>query len=132
MASKDVVPTDVDETQIVGYNPDDFEWTTVHTEQGDQITFDTIGDTLVAEWLGSEVIEFEDPRKPGETQAFTQLAFMLPGDNPAYVNAGADLLTAFKGLEAPLFVRIQYLKDVDTGQPTPMKSFRVDAAPKRR
>jgi hypothetical protein len=131
-ATQEVAQT---ETQVVGFDADGIEWQTVHTEQPDQITFDTIGDTLVAIYLGQQVIEFENKRVPGDgpsggqMQEFTQLMFMLPGNNPAVVNAGYDLLVAFKNVPTNRLVRVQYLKDVDVDQQSPMKSYRVDVAP---
>ena len=127
--AKEVAPV-VTEAQIVGYTDvNDYEWETVHTEQADQITFDTIGDTLVAVYLGQEVIHFEvEDRQTGELlpRQFTQLKFMLPGNNPAAVNAGYDLLQAFKSVPTNHMVRVAYLKDVDVDQQSPMKSYRVD------
>ena len=131
-ATQEVAQT---ETQVVGFDTEGIEWQTVHTEQPDQITFDTIGDTLVAIYLGQQVIEFENKRVPGDgpsggqMQEFTQLMFMLPGNNPAVVNAGYDLLVAFKNVPTNRLVRVQYLKDVDVDQQSPMKSYRVDVAP---
>lgn len=130
--AKDVEP--INEAQIVGYDADAFEWETVHVEQADQITFDTIGDTLIALYLGQEIITFENLKLKGDgpsggtMQSFIQLKFMLPGDVPAVVNAGYDLVQAFKGIPEQHIVRVQYLKDVDVDQQSPMKSYRVDAA----
>lgn len=130
MASKDVA---VPAPQTVGFTDTaGIQWETVHTEQPDQITFDTIGDTLVAIYLGQQVIDFEvEDKKTGEKtpESFTQLMFMLPGDNPAVVNAGYDLLVAFKNVPTNRLVRVSYLKDVDVNQQSPMKSYRVDVAP---
>jgi hypothetical protein len=118
--------------QVVGFSDEGFEWETVHTEQADQITFDAIGDTLVAIYLGQELIEFEDKRTSGDgptggvMRDFVQLKFLLPGNNPAAVNAGYDLLQAFKSIPTNHMVRVTYLKDVDVDQQSPMKSYRVD------
>jgi hypothetical protein len=122
--AKDVEPVNAPVT--VGYSDDAFEWETVHVEQADQITFDTIGDTLIALYLGQEKIEFDNSK--GEPQSFTQLKFMLPGNVPSVVNAGYDLVQAFKGIPPQSMVRVQYLKDVDVDQASPMKSYRVDSA----
>jgi hypothetical protein len=124
----EVAPTTT-EAQVVGFTDAEFEWENVHLEQPDQITFDTIGDTLIAIYLGQEVIEFEvEDRATGEKlpRSFTQLRFLLPGNNPAVVNAGYDLLQAFKSVPANHMVRVAYMKDVDVDQQSPMKSYRVD------
>lgn len=128
--AKDVAP--VDAPQTVGFTDlDNVQWENVHTEQPDQITFDTIGDCLVAIYLGQEVINFEVTDKEGEVhpKSFTQLRFMLPGDNPAVVNAGYDLLVAYKDVPRYHLTRTQFLKEVDVGQQSPMKSYRVDVGP---
>lgn len=128
-SAKDVA---VPAPQTVGFSDtENVQWETVHVEQPDQITFDTIGDTLVAIYLGQQVINFEtEDKKTWEItpQSFTQLMFMLPGDNPAVVNAGYDLLVAFKEVPTNRLVRVAYLKDVDVNQASPMKSYRVDVA----
>lgn len=132
MASKDVEKA-VEAPQVVGYTDlENVQWENVHTEQPDQITFDTIGDTLIAIYLGQTVIQFEvEDKKTGEKvpQEFTQLRFMLPGNNPAVVNAGYDLLVAYKNVPVNHLTRTQYLKDVDVDQQSPMKSYRVDIGP---
>lgn len=115
--------------QVIGFNEADFEWENVHTEQPDQLSFDEIGDTLIAVYLGQSVIEFAD-KKNGELKQFTQLRFLLPGNNSAVVNAGYDLLKAFEHIPVNHMTRTQYLKSVDVGQNDPMKSYRVDIGPK--
>lgn len=110
----------------VGYNPADFEWETAHTEAGDQIQFDKIGDDFVGEYQGSEVIEFTD--KDGEPQSFTQLHFRVR-DHLYDINAGYELRQAFEKIEPGTVCRVQYIKDVRiSGQQSPMKSFRVETA----
>ena len=129
VASKDVEKAVVDAPVTVGFDDTQFEWTNVHVESPDQITFDTIGDTLVAVYLGMSVITYLD-KKTGAEEKFTQLRFMLPGDNPAVVNAGYDLLQAYKDVPEGHLTRTQYLKDVDVDQQSPMKSYRVDVGPR--
>jgi hypothetical protein len=113
--------------EITGYDPDQFVWETVHTEAADVLAFETIGDTLVAEYLGQEIINFEDKRT-GDPESFVQLHFKLPNNELVNINAGYDLVQAFKGVAPNTMVRVQYLKAVDVGQQSPMKSYRVDQA----
>lgn len=130
MASKEVEQI---APQVVGFvDLDNVQWENVHTELPDQITFDQIGDTLIAIYLGQSVIQFDrEDKKTGEiiSHEFTQLRFMLPGNNPAVVNAGYDLLVAYKKIPVNHLTRTQYLKDVDVDQQSPMKSYRVDVGP---
>jgi hypothetical protein len=129
-SAKDV---EVTAPQTVGFTDlDNVQWKNVHTEQPDQITFDTIGDTLIAVYLGRSVIRYtEVDKKTGEEipREFTQLRFMLPGNNPAVVNGGWDLLKAYEDVPENHLTRTQYLKDVDVDQQSPMKSYRVDVGP---
>jgi len=118
----------VNAPDTVGYSADEFEFETVHTEAPDQIVFDTIGDTYIGKYLGQEVIEFET--KKGTTESFTQLKFLDPQGGKV-LNAGYDLLQAFKGIQEQSIVRIQLMKFVDVDQESPMKSYRVDVAKAR-
>lgn len=131
MASKEVTP--VDAPQVVGYTDlENVQWKNIHTEQPDQITFDTIGDTLIAVYLGKSLIKYEETdKKSGERteHEFWQLRFMLPGSNVAVVNAGWDLLKAYEDVPENHLTRTQYLKNVDVDQQSPMKSYRVDIGP---
>lgn len=127
MASKEVAKADMTEAQVVGYNPDDFEWETVHTEAPNQVTLDTIGDTFIGEYLGPEVIKFID--KDGEPAQFTQLRYRVH-DEIFVINAGYDLLQAYKDVPKGTITRTQLRVLVDVGQPSPMKSYRVDWAKK--
>lgn len=113
----------------VGYDPSQFEFTTVHEEAGDQIVFDTIGDEYIGEYMGPEVIEFTN--KKGEDESFTQLKFRDP-HGVKVVNAGYELRKAFEKIEPGTITRVKYVKDVRiSGQESPMKSFRVDEATRR-
>lgn len=109
----------------VGMDESQFEWENVHEESPDQIVFTEIGDTYIGEYLGQEVIDFTD-KKTGEADSFTQLRFRDP-EGLKVINAGYELLSAFKGIEPGTPVRVRYAKNVDVGQASPMKSYRVDA-----
>jgi len=129
--------------QTLGLPEADYEFDTVHSEAPDQVTFDELNDTFVAEWLGHEIITFENKRKSGDgpnggtMESFTQLKFRVL-DQHYVINAGYDLLKAFiditpDGMWTYLIpvksiVRIQLMTLVDVGQNDPMKSYRVDVA----
>lgn len=113
--------------QTIGYDESEFEWENIHEESPDQIVFDTPGDKVIAQYLGWETIEFDDNK--GEHREFVQHKLRLP-DGPAVLNGGYELddtLCKLDGL--PRTVRITLVKFVDTGQASPMKSYRVDVAP---
>jgi hypothetical protein len=125
--AKDVEP--VNEAAVVGYTDQDFEWELVKEEAPDQITFDTIGDTLVALYQGMENVTFTQKNRDGteEERTFWVLKFRLPS-GPATVNGGYELVEAYKDIAPNTMTRTQLIKLVDVGQASPMKSYRIDQA----
>lgn len=117
------------EAQVVGYTDQEFEWDLVKEESPDQITFDTIGDTLIALYQGMDLITFTEKKKDGteEDREFWQLRFRLP-TGPAVVNGGYELVEAYKDVAPNTMTRTQLVKFVDVGQQSPMKSYRIDQA----
>lgn len=102
-------------------NWENVEWQTVVQESGDQIIFDTLGDVFIGLFTGKQVAN-----KDGEP--FTILTFTGADAKPYQTNAGWKLESAFEDIDAGEIVRITYVKDVDTGQASPMKDFRIDVA----
>jgi hypothetical protein len=125
MAGKEVVSVDVNSPTIIGFDESQFVWENVKEEAPDQITFDTPDDVLIAEYKGMDRITFTD--RNGEEKEFWQLRFRLP-TGPAVVNGGYELVTTFKDIPEGSMTRTQLVKLVDTGQASPMKSYRVDVA----
>lgn len=100
------------------------EWETVEEESGLRLTFDNVGEAFIGEFLGIVRIEPTD----GKTDPFDQAKFRdkegtVYSLNPGF-KASAGLAKANKGD----MVRLTYTGDIDTGQPTPMKDFRVEIA----
>jgi hypothetical protein len=111
--------------QTVGYSGEDFEWENIHEEAPDQLVFDTLGDTYIGEYLGMDLIEFED--RAGQPQEFWQLRFR-DGNGVKVLNAGYELRETYKEIPTGTITRTQLMKFVDVGQQSPMKSYRVDRA----
>lgn len=126
---KDMEP--VNAATVVGYDPTQFEWEQVKEEAPDQVNFTVIGDTLVADYLGMELITFTEHRKDGteEEKSFYQLKFRTP-EGPIVVNGGYELVDSFKNREPGVYL-IQLAKFIDVGQASPMKSYRIHAAKPR-
>lgn len=98
------------------------EWETIEREAPTQVVFDTIGDEFIGRYIGSQNIELPD--SDGDT--FRQDTFE-GGDGEIYaINPGFQLREVLDRVQPGNWVRITYKKDVDTGQPSPMKSFQVD------
>lgn len=139
MAGKNEVAEVQNAAAIVGYDPSEFEWTTVHTESPDQVVFDAIGDTLVGVYAGHEIIYPDPVKDPGKW--FVQLRWTIPGGS-VFANAGYELRNAYtkttydsEGLptvvdKVPVgaITRTELMKFIDVDQASPMKSFRVDVA----
>lgn len=115
----------VESPQVVGYDATGVEWENIKEESPDQITLDVLGDTLIAIYKGTDIIEFENNK--GEAQSFKQHRLRLPS-GPAVINGSYELDAIFEKMPVDSMFRLQLLKLVDTGQQSPMKSYRVDVA----
>lgn len=137
MASKAVEET----TAPVGYDENQFEWETVHEEAPDQLQFTDVGDTYVGEYKGHDLIF---PQPDDHSEWFIQLKWRDPAGLKT-TNAGYELQSTFTEVKFgengdPIVTdiippgtvtRLRLMKLVDIGQPSLMKSFRVDSAKSR-
>lgn len=103
-------------------------WELVHEEAPDQLKFEEVGEEYVLEYLGSEEIDPGDEKDPDKR--FTQLRFRETDGNPVVTNAGYELRVAFKDITPGHLVKIKYVKNVQVGEASPMKSFKVWQGPK--
>jgi hypothetical protein len=101
---------------------DDAGWETVSREREPEIriTFDVIGDQFTGKYLGTRTI-------PTDTGSYTQYRFQ-DGADFYFINPLASLRDAMSRVRAGRMVRITYVSDMDTGQASPMKIFKVDVA----
>jgi hypothetical protein len=128
----------------IGYaDSGEYQWDTVHTEAGDQLVFDTVGDLYIGVYAGHEII-YPDPNNSNPDKAkkwFVQLKWTDP-EGAKFTNAGYELRTAYTetrydGEGMPVvtdkipvgsMTRNELKKLVDVDQESEMKSFRVDVA----
>lgn len=109
------------------------EWTTVDEGSATMVSFDTIGDTLIAVKKGK--VQVTDPNN-GKT--WNQWQFLataetlnsLPDagfqlDELLGINGTYQLDQSLEIVPDGALTRIEYTKDVPTGKGNPMKSFRV-------
>lgn len=130
-------------TTVGGYDASDFQWETVHEEAPDQLIFDIIGDEYIGEYIGHELIYPEGEGTPEKW--FIQLRWR-DHEGIKVTNAGYELQTTYvevhtddnghvvstKDIIPPhTMTRTTLAKLVDIGQPSKMKSFRVDTAKNR-
>jgi hypothetical protein len=120
------IPDTPNELEQVDWNQ--VVWETVVQEAGAQIVFDTVGDQFIGLYTGKRDVELVNNK--GEMEKFTVLTFKGTDGNPYQTNAGWKLETGFMSADIKRgdIVRVTYVKDVDTGQPSPMKDFRVECA----
>jgi len=120
MATKD------DETTTgVDVIPDDAEWETVEQESGQKLTFANVGEQFVGTFVETALIE------PENGESFTQQRFRSPEGELYSFNGGFKVNRGLEKAVSGDLIRITYMGDVDTGQPSPMKDFKVEIAKKK-
>lgn len=110
--------------------PDDWEWDRVAEESPAKVEFDTIGDTFIGQYAGTQHVEQEEIDKAtGERKDTSFDLFLFRGrDGKLYaINTSWKLREAMESVAKGSWVRIQYVADIPTkrGQ-NPMKDFTVD------
>ncbi len=112
----------------VEFIDDGSEWDTIAEESGEAIKFEKVGDSFTGTFEGVNHVVPKDPAK----EEFDQLLFRAADGRLHSTNAGYKLLETFTGEGAPAKgsrVRITLMGEVPiTGQPSPMKDFRVEVA----
>lgn len=109
------------------------EWTTVDEGSATMVSFDTIGDTLIAVKRGK--VQVTDPNN-GKTwnqwhfNAVQETLDALPEAQFTLgellgVNGTYQLDQSLENVPDGVLTRIEYNKDVPTGKGNPMKSFKV-------
>jgi hypothetical protein len=108
------------------------EWEQVAEGARASVQFNDLGDTLVGVFTGTQEVVDPNTQETWNQYLFDDVEYPdeLAGEDVA-VNAGYDLRRALDQIEPGKFlVRVQYVKNVPMrGQPSPMKSFRVDRKP---
>lgn len=116
----------------------DEEWETAVAESGTPVKFNKVGDSFTGKYLGSTVISFDETdSKTGETKTntFNQHQFVDETSGEVFtLNGGFKIDRGFlgdpeknvPGIAVGKTVRITHTGTVDTGQPAPMKDYRID------
>jgi hypothetical protein len=105
----------------------EYEWSTVSQDDVNEtkISFDFIGDEFIGTYLGTR-------SQQNDNGSYTQLRFRGEDGEVYFTNANYSLSEGMRQVRPNNLVRLTYVADKDTGQPTPMRIFRVDVArPKR-
>lgn len=101
---------------------DDSAWETVQEESGRNLTFENVGDQFVGQYVGTQTIH-----NPKDDSDFDQQQFRDKDGTLWAINGGFKIREATKDLPVGSVVRITYMGSIDTGQPSPMKDYRVEA-----
>lgn len=105
--------------------PEDAEWETTEQESGQKLTFANVGEQFVGAFVETALIEPEN----GET--FTQQRFRSPEGELYSFNGGFKVNRGLESANPGDLVRLTYMGDIDTGQPSPMKDFKVELSRKK-
>lgn len=120
---------DTETGEIIAGIPDDMEWTLVHDEAPDQLKLEEIGEEHTLLYMGqAEITPPPTPKqieKGEEPTPFTQLQFRQRTGVPLVHNAGYEMREAFSDVKPLTWVKVKYVKNVDIGQASPMKSVKV-------
>ena len=118
--SKDRIVVTSDEDNVVDINWNTVEWETAVDRLGEQIVFEKLGDQFLGMFTGHRIVETDDG-------PFNVLTFKGRDGLPYQINAGWKLEQAFlsSDIKRGDIVCIEYVNDVDTGQPSPLKDFKV-------
>lgn len=87
----------------------------------ERFKFDQIGDSFVG------IFEYTDEATNDEGEKFPVAVFTGPDGKPWSISPGASLERAVKRMEPGRWYRVTYTKAIDTGKPSPLKSFVVEA-----
>jgi len=82
--------------------------------------FEVLGTTFVG------IFEYIGTLTSDDGEMFAQAIFTGPDGKPYSIFPGANLERALKRLSGGEWVRITYDRDIDTGKPSPMKSYVVE------
>jgi hypothetical protein len=126
METADVLAEPETDVSLVSTAPDEWEWETRVEESPTKVIFDEVGDVFVGLYVGPLHIERE-PDKEGRDQSFTLYTFRGRDQVLYAINESYQIEEAMKSVDAGVWVRITYMKDIDTARgQNPMKDFRVD------
>lgn len=118
-SNKQLEPFPANSTDLVVHQPPEaFE--VVDLGSAETVRFDNLGDTFVGIFMGTEEITGED----GEV--FEMATFTGADGHPYCIFPGASLKRALRRLEPKQWARITYTRDIDTGRPSPLKSYVVE------
>jgi hypothetical protein len=108
----------------------DTGWETVSDESGTLVNWEHPGESFVGTFIGTRHIV--PPDANSDDDEFDQQMFRAnpdaTGDGEVLfaINGGYKIREALKPEHEGRLIRITYVKDVDTGQPSPMKDFKVE------
>lgn len=95
---------------------DDDTWTDVPDDK--QIILENIGDTFTGVYLGMEPVNYSSGNAG-------KIAHFEIDGTPCFINAGRDLQRKLEKVPLKALTRVTWTDNLDTGQDTPMRVFKV-------
>lgn len=89
----------------------------------ERFKFEALGDSFVG------IFEHLDEATSDDGEKFLVAVFTAPDGKPWSITPGASLERAVKRMEHGRWYRVTWTKAIDTGKPSPLKSFVVEAGP---
>jgi hypothetical protein len=105
------------------------DWETIGEESGTLVKFENPGDQFTGVYVGTRHIV--PPESESADDEFDQQLFRAnedgtgAGDELYAFNGGYKVREALKPEHAGLLTRLTYVKDIQTGQPSPMKDIKI-------
>jgi tRNA nucleotidyltransferase/poly(A) polymerase len=111
---------DVD-TSLVTTAPDDWDFETVADESPTKVIFEKFNDTFVGQFVELLHIVPDNGEDP-----FDLFTFRSRDENLYAVNSSYKMIQAMAEIEPGTWVRLTYVKDIDTRKGNPMKDIKVE------
>jgi hypothetical protein len=117
-----VEPSTVEDINDVSA-PDEWEFDTLVDESPTTVIFDEIGDVFVGQYKGMDHIVPDN----GKDEPFDRYTFRARDGKPYAINRSYKLAEAMEKVQPDQWVRITYVKDIQTARNlNPMKDLKVE------
>lgn len=99
---------------------------TADTAEETKIVFDSVGDEFTGLYLGMRLVEPSDGSSPYKQARFQGMPETDAAAELYFTNANHSLREGLKDVRKGTPVRLTFTDEIDTGQASPMKVFRIE------